>query len=153
MRLHSLTPRPTSQAHPSRTAGSKQSAHITENDVEAAIVHFLRQRGWLVERNQVGLLYTADGRPCPVGRRGQCDWRAIRPLPGFPGAVEHFEIEVKRPGAKPSKPQREYMAMRTHLGLLAVWADSLGSFMGWYEEAFGDGVAQQNQGLGREVSR
>jgi hypothetical protein len=107
----------------------------SENDVEHAIVHFLRRRGWLVDRNQVGLLYTADGRPCPVGRRGQCDWRAVRPLAGGErGAAQYLEIEVKAPGWKPTKVQREYMALRTHQGVLVTWADSVEGFERWYGE-------------------
>lgn len=140
MRIYSTTS--STNSKPSRPHLIEKTA-VTENDVEAAIVGFLRRRGWTVERNQVGLLYTADGRPCPVGRKGQCDWRALRPVPDLPGAVEYFEVEVKRPGAKPTNVQREYMALRTHLGYLVTWADSPKSFHQWYEEAFGaDGGAK-----------
>jgi hypothetical protein len=112
-------------------------ASQSENDVEHAIVHFLRRRGWLVDRNQVGLLYTADGRPCPVGRRGQCDWRAVRPLAGaVGGAAQYMEIEVKAPGRKPTQVQREYMALRTQQGILVTWADSVEGFERWYGEVF-----------------
>jgi hypothetical protein len=109
----------------------------SENDVEHAIVAFLRARSWLVDRNQVGLLYTADGRPCPVGRRGQCDWRAVRPTDLNRGPCQYMEIEVKAPGQRPTKVQREYMALRTHQGVLVVCADSLEYFTRWYQETFG----------------
>ena len=132
MRIHSTTSQTPSKPRP-----------VTENDVEAAIVRFLRDRGWIVERNQVGLLYTADGRPCPVGRRGQCDWRAIRPVPGLMGAAEYLEVEVKRPGAKPSKVQREYMAMRCWQGVACDWADSLDRFVAWYGEHFDEEVTSR----------
>ena len=142
MRLHTTTSDCPRQSHHSRTVESKQSGPITENEVEYAVVHFLRARGWIVERNQVGLLYTADGRPCPVGRKGQCDWRAMRPLPGAPGKAYYFEVELKRPGAKPTQVQREYMALRKHQGMAVTWADSLEAFAAWYGETFG--VAEES---------
>ena len=118
---------------------TKKQSLISENVVEHAIVHFLRDRGWIVDRNQVGLLYTADGRPCPVGRRGQCDWRAVRPTDLNRGPCQYIEVEVKAPGQKPTKVQREYMALRAHQGIAVTWADSLEGFERWYGEAFGEG--------------
>ena len=109
---------------------------LTENQVESAIIGFLQRHGWIVDRNMVGLLYTADGRPCPVGRRGQCDWRAVRPT-STPGVVQYLELETKRPGAKPTCAQREYMAIRQHQGVAVTWADSLDGFVGWYGGVFG----------------
>ena len=121
------------------TAGKQRKppgSRTSESTIEAAIVQFLQQRGWIVDRNQVGLFYTSDGRPCPVGRRGQCDWRAVRARGR--GRVEYLEVEVKRPGGKPSAPQREYMAIRTHQGIAVTWADSLEMFERWYRAHYND---------------
>lgn len=129
------------QHHSTTSLRRSKPAPVTENDVERAIVTFLKDRGWTVERNQVGLLYTSDGRPCPVGRRGQCDWRAIRPLPDAPGLAQYLEVEVKRPGAVPSKAQREYMALRQWLGVACTCADSVERFALWYDSIFTPGAA------------
>ena len=103
---------------------------MTENQVEAAIVGFLKTRGWVVDRNNVGGVYTRDGKPMQIGRRGQCDWRATRDRNRTP---HYLEVEVKATGAKPTPVQREYMALRTHQCILVTWADSLEAFAQWYD--------------------
>ena len=104
---------------------------MTENEVEAGIVRFLRERNWIVDRNNVGVFYTRDGRPLKIGRTGQCDWRATRDRRLTP---HYIEVEVKAKGKKktPSKEQREYMALRKHQGVLVTWANSVESFSNWY---------------------
>lgn len=108
---------------------------MTENDVEAAIVRFLRNRGWVVDRNTVAGAFTADGRHLSVGRRGQADWRAAR---DNKHRVHYLEVEVKAPGKRPSPRQREYLALRAHQGIAATWADSVESFADWYAQNVGD---------------
>jgi hypothetical protein len=104
---------------------------VTENDVEAEIIGFLVNRGWIIRRQHSAVLLTPYGGKVRVGEEGQCDWSAMRPTKQD-RIVEYLEIEVKRPGKKPSKPQREYIAKRLHQGISATWADSLDLFRRWY---------------------
>jgi len=94
----------------------------TENDVEANCIGWLQSLGWIAERNHVGLFYTKDGRPVPVGRPGACDWRLKR---GFMYRIQYFEMECKAPGKKPDKKQLEYMAAMTHAEVITVCVDGL----------------------------
>ena len=107
---------------------------MTENEVEAGIVKFLQARGWIVDRNHVGGMFTRDGRPMKIGRNGQCDWRATR---DHKERIHYLEVEVKASGKKPTPAQREYMALRTYQGVLVVCADSLESFATWYDAQVG----------------
>ena len=106
---------------------SPPSLHTSENEVERQIIGFLQQQDppWIIDRNHVGLFFNRIGTPVKIGRTGQCDWRAMR-------AGQYFEFEVKAPGEKPKPAQYEYMALRTHQGILVTWADSLEMFERWY---------------------
>ncbi len=104
-------------------------AERTENDVEYNCISWLREQGWIAERNPVGMLYTRDGRPHPVGRPGACDWRLKRSVTN---ALHYFELELKAPGRKPGPRQREYMAQMADHGVVAVYADSLEMLQEWY---------------------
>jgi hypothetical protein len=107
---------------------SPPSLHTSENKVERDIICFLQQQtpNWIIDRNHVGLFFNRMGTPVKIGRKGQCDWRAMR-------AGQYFEFEVKAPGEKPKPAQYEYMALRTHQGILVTWADSLEMFERWYK--------------------
>lgn len=102
----------------------------TENDVEANCVKWLQSMGWIAERNPAGLFFTASGEGHRVGRPGVCDWRLKRST-NHP--LHYFELECKKPGEKPSKPQREYMAQMAAHGVVAVYADSLAMLQHWYQ--------------------
>ena len=65
-----------------------------------------------------------------TGRKGQCDWRAVRRN----GHIEYLEVEIKATGKNPSKEQMEYLALRKHQGIPVTWADSLEMFQKWYSE-------------------
>lgn len=104
---------------------------VTENDVKTEIIGFLHKRGWIVRRQHSGIFYTKSGQEFRLGEKGMCDWSAMRPR-GEERKVEYLEIELKKPGEKPSKPQREYIAKRLHQGISATWADSLDLFRRWY---------------------
>jgi hypothetical protein len=111
-------------------AGSAQIQ--SENQVEAQIIRYLQKRGWVVDRIQVGLLYTKDGRPVHVGRPGQPDWRANHPRMGY------LEVEIKATNGKLSQRQREYLASREAMGFQNItWASSLEMFQRWYESRYG----------------
>lgn len=117
--------KPMSRPSPPSTA---PSLHTSENAVERDIIGFLQQQNppWIIDRNHVGLFFNRMGTPVKIGRTGQCDWRAMR-------AGQYFEFEVKAPGEKPKPAQYEYMALRTHQGILVTWADSLEMFERWYK--------------------
>lgn len=106
----------------------------TENEVEDAVVTWLRIEGWIVRRQHVGTFYTKDGRAVAMGDRGECDWRAMRKL--LPGTVEYLEFEAKAAGKKPRDEQAEYMAKRRRQGITCIWADSLDMFLAKYREVF-----------------
>lgn len=101
----------------------------TENDVEANCIGWLQSMGWIAERNHVGLFYTKDGRPVPVGRPGACDWRLKR---SAEHRIHYLELEVKAPGKKPDKRQLEYMAAMRHAGVVTVSVDGLDRLQAWY---------------------
>lgn len=102
----------------------------TENEVEDAVVTWLRIEGWIVRRNHVGLFYTRDGRPINMGEPGECDWRAVR------RDGRYLEFEAKATGRKPAPAQREYMAKRKRQGFVCIWSDSLVEFKRQYAEVF-----------------
>jgi hypothetical protein len=106
----------------------------TENEVEDAVVTWLRIEGWIVRRQHVGTYYTKDGRLQAIGEVGECDWRAMRP--GERGKADYLEFVAKATGKKPSDAQREYMAKRKRQGVLCIWADSIDSFLDQYEAAY-----------------
>lgn len=100
---------------------------MTENEVEYQIVSWLREQGYIVRRQHVGVYRTLDHRTVRIGDLGECDWRAFRSLrDGL--ACEYLEFEAKATGRKPAPKQREYMAKRKHQGIVCICADSLESF-------------------------
>ena len=105
----------------------------TENDVECNVMLFLTARGWLLRRKNVGLFYTVDRRPQVIGKRGECDYYAVHPKLGY------VEIEVKRPGGKPTPAQLEWMARMRHFGFRAIWVDGVAVLEDWYRKEFGNG--------------
>lgn len=103
----------------------------SENEVEDAVVTWLRIEGWIVRRQHVGTFYTKDGRPVTMGDKGECDWRAMRAKP----VMQYLEFEAKAAGKKPRDDQYEYMAKRRRQGITCIWADSLEMFRQKYKEA------------------
>jgi len=114
MQNQSLTKSPPTQ--PSKSTG------ITENDVESDCIAWLKALGWRVDRNNRGLYYTPDGRKQMIGRKGQCDWRAVR---RFGTEVQYFEFEAKSPTGSVSKEQAEYIAILRHYRIPAWVVRSL----------------------------
>ena len=110
----------------------------SENQVEDAVITWLRIEGWIVRRQHVGTFYTKDGRPVSMGDVGECDWRAFKPMKNVPGAAAYLEFEAKGTGKKPSDEQREYMAKRKRQGVVCIWADSLAEFLYQYARAYAD---------------
>lgn len=110
---------------------------MTERQVVNDCIEWLRGKGWICRRQPVGLFMTLNGKPHPVGERGECDWRCVMPKGGH--YALYFELEVKAPGKKPRPEQLEYMAKRRHQGLDATYADSLPMLQAWYRDTYGDG--------------
>lgn len=110
----------------------------SENEVEDAVITWLRIEGWIVRRQHVGTFYTRDGRPLSIGDRGECDWRAVRPFRHIAGGASYLEFEAKGTGKKPADDQREYMAKRKRQGVTCIWADSLREFLAQYRAVYAD---------------
>ena len=136
----------------------KRAEELPENIAESRILGFLRARGWVVTRQQVGLYVPyrvlaemREGKspkviPIRIGETGQCDWLAQRPHPNTPFcAIESFEFEAKAAGRKPKPDQVEYIRKRVALGFHAEWFDGvepdecLKPLAPWYAEHAFDG--------------
>ncbi len=115
-----------SQAPVRRTIRDRTGIPVlqTENDVEADCIQFLRARRWRVDRNNVGTFATVDGRRMGMGRRGQCDWRAVR---RHGKDIQYFEFEAKATNGRLSPGQAEYIALLRHYGIPAFMVNSLDS--------------------------
>jgi hypothetical protein len=132
----------------------KKREALPENQVESQILGFLRARGWLVERQQAGvvigigpllaaldrgqvitreLLYRSMIRQ---GEKGRADWVAVRCGTPDSGNVQRIEVEIKAPGKKPSAEQLKYLRDRQACGFLCGWWDSLPAFVAWYDARF-----------------
>lgn len=121
-----------------RTSGRAKPRKQSENEVEDAVVTWLRIEGWIVRRQHRGTFYTKDGRPISMGDVGECDWRAFRPMRHVHGAAGYLEFEAKATGRKPDDDQRMYMAKRKRQGVVCIWADSLAEFQRQYEVVYAD---------------
>lgn len=132
----------------------KARASMPENQVEAQIVDFLRQRRWVVKRQHVGkhvplgllLRYLERGpitkellfrNTVDVGEKYAADWRAERATAGHSRLMQVLYVEVKAPGKKPTREQEDWLKRARINGALAGWWDSLDSFMAWYKAEFG----------------
>lgn len=120
---------------------------MTENAVEKLVVEWMQKRGWRATRNHVGVFTRIGGRQGPSG--GRAGMRIAIGTPGFPdwsftrgdcgtpcGHADLFHWEAKATGKKPEPKQFEVMASLNHLGELAIWSDSLESFVVIYRQYF-----------------
>jgi hypothetical protein len=104
---------------------------MTENEVTAACIGWLRKRGWICRRQHVGSFQPLSGGAIVrMGEEGECDWRCLRARGG--AYIEYFELEMKATGKSPRPKQREYIAKRIHQGFNATWVDSLEALKKWY---------------------
>lgn len=110
---------------------------MNERQVVSDCIKWLRKKGWICRRQNVGLFLTQQGTPIRLGEVGEPDWRCMRPKGG--NYVEYFELEAKRPGKTPGDKQLEYMAKRKYQGFVCTWADSLPMLQAWYRDTYGDG--------------
>lgn len=92
-----------------------------ESKIQAAIRVRLRRLGIVLHRRNTGMtqaVHNGRSRIIRYGSPGQADlygW-VIR-------TGQHVEIEVKRPGNRPTPKQLEWLRECTRLGVLAWWAD------------------------------
>jgi hypothetical protein len=107
---------------------------MTENEVTAECIGWLREKGWLCRRQHVGAFQPVSGGAITrMGEEGEADWRCLRAAHGK--CIEYFELEFKATGKQPRPKQREYAAKRKHQGFNATWTDSLEKLKAWYSEA------------------
>lgn len=158
--LFGRPPQPSQQPGRGRQAPRKRKEALPENQVESAILTFLRIRGWTVERQQAGTVIGVGmimgalkrgpitgieslyGLMSKWGNKGRADWVAVRPLAYvdrnaagvYPGLVQRFEMEIKGPCKKPSPEQRKYLEYRVSMGFLCGWFDAL------EDDGFGGGT-------------
>ena len=104
---------------------------MRESEVTAAIVRFLRRRGWNAKRQNVARVQLEDGRRIAFGKRAQADWAFDHPQFGL------LEVEMKAPGKKPTKAQAEYLATAVAVRKIkATWTDDPAKFERWYAENY-----------------
>ncbi len=144
----------------------KRRDELPENQLEKAILDFLRYRNWTITRNHVGryvgigpltaiiksgrrLTWAAIGSSVvQMGEVGQADYTASRPMPvtqlmplsRASGACQRFHFECKAPGKEPSAEQLEWLRRARANGEVADWFDGLDTgrqFLSWYRERWG----------------
>ncbi len=130
----------------------KRKEELPENQNEKIICDFLAIRGWIVERNHVGLFVpyaqfinartVKKPRVIRIGEKGVADWRAERLVSGGGvGMFQRFDFEVKARGEKPKPDQSEWMSKRRLLGQIVVWFDGYDKgnspLIPWYFETWG----------------
>lgn len=88
-----------------------------------SIVVRLRRLGVVLHRRNVGSREWTDAqgklRLVQYGATGQADLYGAQI-----GSGRHWEIEVKRPGNRPTEKQLAWLKEWTRLGAVAYWADS-----------------------------
>jgi len=111
------------------TAGQAQ---LSENDVEAQIVGFLKIHGWRVDRQHVGRAKWPAGGWLQLHPEGTADWFAHRPRT----SPSCLYVEVKAPGQRASREQELYLEMARLGGYLAGCFDSFPAFHAFYQRHF-----------------
>lgn len=116
-----------------RAAGSVHvRLRITENQIEKAILDFLRWSGWRAFRMQSGLFsspYDVRSR-ITIGEKGIPDWLLMRPMES--GECLTFWLETKAPGKKLRPAQEAWIEQARHEGYLVAVADDVDKFREWY---------------------
>ncbi len=111
-----------------------------ERDISKACLQALAYRGQRLYRRNVGARPWSDDpedkRRVMYGRAGQSDFWGILPKSG-----RHLEIEMKRPGGRPSPKQYAWLAEVRAAGGAAYWCDDVDDCLRLYDEvlAGGDG--------------
>jgi hypothetical protein len=90
-----------------------------ESKIQRSIVVRLSQLGIRLWRRNVGAMTDAAGNFVRFAAPGQSD------LWGIDRTGRHWEIEVKRPGNRPTPAQLKWLKEMTARGAVAYWADSV----------------------------
>lgn len=90
-----------------------------ESDVQKACIRIMQKAGWRTLRRNVGS-FAMGSRYFRAGERGQSDTYGIIPRLGG----RHFEVEIKRPGNRPSLHQVAWLLRCHHDGAVSFWVDS-----------------------------
>src|SRR4051812_43262788 len=90
-----------------------------ESKVQSSIRVRLRRLGIVLYRRNTGAMRDGE-RVVRFSSPGQADLYGWEIRTG-----RHFEIEVKRPGNRPTLKQLEWLKECTRLGAVAFWADSV----------------------------
>ena len=105
-----------------------------EKDIQAAIIEYAWYtfRLKLYRRNTGAMSGTYNGKKRFVrfSEPGQADLWGVQPK-----TARHCEIEIKRPGQKPTEAQYAWLFSCEALGAIAFWADSIESFDRQYRAA------------------
>lgn len=101
------------------TAAKKKPAKPLEADVQKACIEIMQAAGWKVFRRNVGAFKAGD---CyfRAGERGQSDVYGWIPKPDG----QHVEVEIKRPGQRPSLEQVGWLLRCHFANCVAFWVDS-----------------------------
>lgn len=142
----------------------RKKSELPENQVEAAIESFLRLRGWVVTRVHIGtfvplgrLMQSLESSGTVsrevvmrsivrMGKKGECDFWAVRPTPGQRRLYQFFFYEVKAPGKRPTPEQVDWMRSMASCGIEAKWFDDFQddgfdtSFMNYYKARYPEEV-------------
>ena len=88
-----------------------------ESKIQRAIMVRLSRLGIRLWRRNVGAMTDPSGNFVRFAAPGQSD------LWGIDRNARHWEVEVKRPGNKPTQKQLEWLKDMTARGCVAYWAD------------------------------
>ncbi len=102
-----------------------------EKQIQAAIIEYAWYtfRLKLYRRNTGAMsgIYNGKKRFVRFSEPGQADLWGIQPK-----TARHCEIEIKRPGQKPTEAQLEWLRTCQSLGGIAFWCNSIEQFDGLY---------------------
>lgn len=97
-----------------------------ERDVQRAVVATLQAFGCVVHRRNTGAMtatYKGKSRFVRYSEKGAADLWAVAPVTGA-----HWEIEVKRPGGRPTPDQMNWLLAHNGIGKAAAfWVDNVGT--------------------------
>lgn len=97
-----------------------------EADIQKAIIQWARAHGIAIFRRNVGGAKLTGGRFVRFAEPGQSD------LYGWTPSGKHFELEVKRPGQKPTVEQQAWLIWCAEAAY-AQWVDNLDSAIEFFE--------------------
>jgi len=94
-----------------------------ESDIQKAVMDYLSTQGFVVFRRNTGAMvgsYKGKSRLIRFSKPGMADlWGWDRKT------GRHIEVEVKRPGERPSPEQEAWLSAAQRGGVIAFWCDSV----------------------------